>query len=129
MILCECETWSLTVREEYKLRVLREVFGAEREEVAGDWRRLHNEELHDFNCLPDITRAITSSCVRSVGHVACMGKREVYTEFWWGKLKERCYLKNLGITGRIILKCTIKTWYVVDWINLAQNRENGPLFC
>jgi hypothetical protein len=66
----------------------------QREKVAGDWRRLHNEELHDFNCSPNITREITSSCVRWVGHVACMGRRVVYTEFWWGKLKKRCYLKK-----------------------------------
>jgi hypothetical protein len=109
--------------------VLRDVFGAEREEVTGDWRRLHNEELHDFNWSPNITREITSSCVRWVGHVACMGRRKMYTEFWWGKLKERHYLKKQGITDRIILKCTIKSWEGVDWINLAQNSENGSLFC
>jgi hypothetical protein len=66
--------------------------------------------------------------MRWVGHKAYMGRREMDTEFWWGKLKERYHLKNLGITGRIILKCTIKTWEGVDWINLAQNSGNGSLF-
>jgi len=108
--------------------VLREGLGAEMEGVTGDWKRLHNEELHDCNCSPDITRTITFSCMRCVGHAACMGRREMYTEFWWGKLKGRYRLKNLGITGRIILKCTIKTWEGVDWINLAQNSRNGSLF-
>ena len=51
----------------------------------------------------------------------------MYTEFWRGKLKGRYHLKNLGITRRIILKCTIKTWEDVDWINLAQNSGNGSL--
>jgi len=85
-----------------------DVLVVERKEVTGDWRRLHNEKLHDFNCSPNITREITSSCVRWVGHMARMGRREMYTEFWCGKLKERYHLKNLGITWRIILKCTIK---------------------
>jgi hypothetical protein len=48
-----CENWSLTIREEYRLRVLenrvlRRIFGSEREEVASDWRRVHNEKLHDL---------------------------------------------------------------------------------
>jgi len=47
--------------------------------------------------------------VRRVGYVTCIGRIEMYTEFWWGKLKKRYHLKNLGIPGRIILKCTIKT--------------------
>jgi len=106
--------------------VLREGLRAEREEVTGDWRRLHNEELHDFNCSPNITRDITFSCMGCVGHV--WGEVEMYTEFWWGKQKGRYQLINLGITGRIILKCTIKTWEGVDWINLAQNSRNGSLF-
>jgi hypothetical protein len=54
-----CETWSLTLREKHKLRafeyrVLRRIFGPKREEVAGNWRRLHNEELHNSYSSPDI---------------------------------------------------------------------------
>ena len=53
VILCWCETWSLTLREEMKLRlsenmVLRRIFGPRRDEVTGEWRRLHNEELNDL---------------------------------------------------------------------------------
>ena len=52
-----CETWSLTLREERRLRVfenraLRRVFGPERDEVTGEWRKLHNEELNDLYSLP-----------------------------------------------------------------------------
>jgi hypothetical protein len=53
VVLYECETWSLTVREEHRLRVfenrvLRRIFGAERDKVTRDWRKLHNEELHNL---------------------------------------------------------------------------------
>jgi hypothetical protein len=56
-ILCGCETWSLTLREEHRLkvfenRVLRRIFGLYRETVAGDWRRLHNEELQNLYVSP-----------------------------------------------------------------------------
>ena len=56
-----CETWSLTLREERKLRmfenkVLRRIFGSRRDEVTGDWRRLHNEELNDLYSSPIIVR-------------------------------------------------------------------------
>ena len=59
VVLYGCETWSLTLREEHKLkvfenRVLRRVFGPKRDEVTGEWRRLHNEELSDLYTLPSI---------------------------------------------------------------------------
>jgi len=59
MVLCGCETWSLTLREERRLRVfenreLRKVFGPKRVEVTGEWRKLHNEELNALYSLPNI---------------------------------------------------------------------------
>ena len=68
--------WSLTLREERKLRVfesmvLRRIFGPRRDEVTGDWRRLHNEELNDLYSSPVIVRVIKS--MGSAGHVAHMG--------------------------------------------------------
>jgi hypothetical protein len=58
-----CETWSLTSREEHRLRVfenrvLRRIFGPKRDEVIGGWRKLHNEELHNLYCSPSIIRMI-----------------------------------------------------------------------
>jgi hypothetical protein len=58
-----CETWSLTVREEHRLRVfenrvLRRIFGPKRDEVTGGWRKLHNEELHNLYSSPSIIRVI-----------------------------------------------------------------------
>jgi hypothetical protein len=62
-VLCGCESWSLTLREEYRLRVfenkvLRRIFGPKREEVTGEWRRLHNKELYAVYSSPNIIRVI-----------------------------------------------------------------------
>jgi hypothetical protein len=65
MVLYGCETWSLTLRKEHRLRVfenrvMRGIFGPKRDEVTGEWRKLHNEELHDFYSSPSIIRIIKS---------------------------------------------------------------------
>ena len=78
------ETWSLTLREERKLRVfenmvLRRIFGSRRDEVTGEWKRLHNEELNDLYPSPNIVRVIKSRRMRWAEHVARMGEeRGVY---------------------------------------------------
>ena len=64
-VLYGCETWSLTLREERRLsvfenRVLRRIFGPERDEVTGEWRKLHIEELNNLYCSPNIAREIKS---------------------------------------------------------------------
>jgi len=74
-----CETWSLTLREERKLRVLenmdlRRIFGPRREEVTEEWRKFHNEELNNLYSSPNILRVIKSRRMRWAGHVACMGE-------------------------------------------------------
>jgi hypothetical protein len=77
-------TWSLTLREEHKLRVfenrvLRRIFGPKREEVTGEWRKLDIVELHNLYSSPDIIRQIKSRRMRWAGHVARMGEgRNVY---------------------------------------------------
>jgi hypothetical protein len=68
---------SLSLREEnrsrvFGYRVLRRIFGPKREEVAGGWRRLHNEELHNLYTSPNIVRGIESKRMREAGHVARM---------------------------------------------------------
>jgi len=80
VVLYRCETWSLTLREERKLRVfqnkvLRRIFGPRMDELTGDWRRLHNEELNDLYCSPTIVRVIKARRMRWAGHVARMGEK------------------------------------------------------
>jgi hypothetical protein len=77
VVLFGCETWSLTLREEHRLRVfeirvLGRVFGPKRDEVTGEWRRLHNEEFNDLYSSPNIIRVIKSRRIRWAGHVARM---------------------------------------------------------
>jgi hypothetical protein len=79
VVLYGCETWSLTLREKYRLRafenrVLRRIFGPKRDDVTGEWRRLHNDEPHNLYSSPDIIRRM-----RWAWHVACVGEgRKVY---------------------------------------------------
>ena len=58
----------------FENRVLRRVFGPKRDEVTGEWRKLHNEELSDLYSLPNIVRVVKSRRMRWTGHVACMGE-------------------------------------------------------
>jgi hypothetical protein len=84
VVLYECESWSLTLREEHRLRVfenrvLRRIFGPKRDEVTSECRKLHNKELHYLYYSPCIIRIIKSRRMRWVGHVARMGeKRNAY---------------------------------------------------
>jgi len=84
VVLYRCETWSLTLQQERKLRVfenivLRRIFGPWRDEVTGEWMRVHNEELNDLYSSPNIVRVIKSRRMGWAGHVARMGEvRGVY---------------------------------------------------
>jgi hypothetical protein len=104
VVLYGCETWSLTLREERRLRVfenrvLRRIFGPKRDEVTGEWRKLHNEELNGLYYSPNIVRVIKSRRMRWAGHVAWMGMREACTGCWWGNLRERDHWGDPGVDG------------------------------
>jgi hypothetical protein len=80
VVLYGCETWSLTLREEQRLKVfenrlLRRIFGPKRDEATGQWRRLHREELNDLYSSPNSIRVIKSRRMRLAGHVAGMGEK------------------------------------------------------
>jgi hypothetical protein len=87
IVLYGCETWSLSLREEHRLRVfenrvLRRIFGPEREE-DGSWRILHNDEFHSLYSLPNIVRVIKSRRMRRMGRVAHMGEGRSLQGFGW----------------------------------------------
>jgi hypothetical protein len=128
VVLYGYETWSLSLREEHRLRVfenrvLRRIFGPKRKEDRS-WRKLHNDELHSLHSSLNIVRAIKSRRMRWVGHVACMGEgRGVYRVLvgrpegkrpmgrprhrWEGNIK--LDFREMGING-------------ANWIQLAQDR-------
>jgi hypothetical protein len=90
VVLYGCETWSLTLREERRLRVfedrvLMRVFGPKRDEVTGEWRKLHNEEFSDLYSLPNIVQVVKSRRMRWAGHVARMGEGRGVHRVWAGK--------------------------------------------
>jgi hypothetical protein len=113
------DTWSLILREECRLRmlesrVLRRILGPKRDEVTGEWRRLHNKELYALYS-PNIIRVIKSRRLRWAGHVARMG---VLVR----KPEERSQLEDPGVDGRI-LKWIFEKWDGgMDWIKLAHDR-------
>jgi hypothetical protein len=98
VVLYGCETWSLTLREENRLRmfenrVLRRIFGPRRNEVTGEWRKLHNEELHNLYSSPDIIRHVKSRRMWWAGHVAHMGEERKVNKVLVGKPEGR---RSLG---------------------------------
>jgi len=116
------------VREEPRLRVfenrvLRRIFGPRRDDVTGDWRKLHNEELNVLYCLPNIVRVIKSRRIRWPGHVAHMVVGERLIQSFVGKPEGKkplgrlkCRLENIKMNLKEV-GCGI-----MDWIELAQDR-------
>ena len=125
VVLYGCEAWSLTLREERKLRVfenmvLRRIFGPRRDEVTREWRRLHNEEVSDLYA--NIVRVIKSRRMRWAGHVARMGVERGRIESWWGNRRERDHWGDLGVDGWIILGWISRRWDVGTWTGLGWPR-------
>jgi hypothetical protein len=92
--------------------VLRRIFGHDekdmvrwtwKDEVTGGWRKLGNEELHNLYSLPNINMMIKTRRMRRAGHVARMGKLEVYTKFWFEIVKGEDHWEDLSVDGRIIV--------------------------
>jgi len=109
VVLYGCETWSLTLRVERRLkvfenRVLRRIFWPKRGKVTREWRKLHNEELNDLYSSPNIVRVIKSRKIRWVGHMARMGERRDVYRVLVGKPEGKSHLGDPGVDGRIILR-------------------------
>jgi hypothetical protein len=135
VVLYGCKTWSLTLREEYRLRVfenrvLRRIFCQKGDEVLGNWRKLHNEELHNLYSLPDIIRMIKLRRMRWAGHVARMGKKRNPYTILVGKAEGK---RPLGRprhrwVDNIKIDLREKGWDGMGWINLAQDRDQWRAF-
>jgi hypothetical protein len=130
VFLC-VQAWSLTLREEHRMRVFenrvqRKIFGPKRDEVKGEWRKLHNGELHNLHSSVDIIRQTQSRGMGWAGHVARMGEgRNVYRVLVGkpeGKrplVRPRCRWKD-----RIKVYLLEIGWNVVGQIHLAQDRDH-----
>ena len=129
VVLYGCEIWSLTLREKRKLRVfgnmvLRRIFGPRRDEVTGEWRRLHNEELNDFYSSPNIVRVIKSRRMRWAGHVARIGEERWVYRVLVGKpdgKRPQGRPRRRGVDN-IRLDLQEVGCGCMDWIGLAQDR-------
>jgi hypothetical protein len=126
VVLYGCETWSLTLREKHRLRkfenrVLRKISGPKRDEVTGEWRKLHNEELRVFYSSPSIIRIIKSRRMRWAGarigekrnaYILLVGRPEGKRPL--GRPRHR-WVDNIGMDlGEV-------GWGDLDWIGLAQD--------
>jgi hypothetical protein len=99
--------------------VLRKRFEPMRDEITGEWRKVHNKELHNLYSSPDIIRQVKSRRMRWAGHVACMGEERKVYRFWCGTSKERDHLEDRGVDGNGIRMDFRKTGWGVEWIQLA----------
>jgi hypothetical protein len=105
--------------------VLRKVFGPKREEVTGEWRRLHNEELNDLYSLPNIARVVKSRRMRRAGHVARMGEDKVVHRVLVGKPEGKRPLWRQRRTWEDNIKMNFQEvgGGRGDWMQLAQDRD------
>ena len=121
-----CETWSLTLREERRLRVfenrvLREIFGPKRDEVTGEWRKLHNGKLNDLYSSPNIFRVMKSRRMRWAGHVVHVGERRDVYRVLVGKPERKRPLERPRHRWEDNIKMDLQKegCGCIDWIHLG----------
>jgi hypothetical protein len=129
IVLYGCETWSLTLREEHRVRVfdnrvLRRIFGPKRDEVMGEWRKLHNEELRNLYSSPDIIRQVKSRRMRWAVHVARMGEERKVYKVLVGKTERKRPLGRPRLRWEDGIRMDVREIGLVGvhWIRLAQDR-------
>jgi hypothetical protein len=128
MVLYGCETWSVTLREEYRSkvfenRVLRRIFGPKRDKVIGGWRKLHNEELYTLYCSPSIIRIIKSMRMRLAGHMVRMREKKNVYRLLVRKLEGKRPLgrPRCRWMDNIKMDFVERRWGGVGWIGLAED--------
>jgi transcription termination factor 2 len=109
----------------FENRVLRRIFGPKRDEVTGEWRRLHNKELYALYSSPNIIRVIKSRRLRWAGHVARKGERTRAYRALVVKIEGRRPLGRPRRRWKDNVKINLREveWEGVDWIDLAQDRD------
>jgi hypothetical protein len=130
-VLCGFETWSLTLREEHRLRVfenrvLRRIFGPKRDEVTEEWRKLHSGELHNLYSSPDIIRQIKSRRMRWVEHVASVGEGRKLCKVLVGKSEGKKPLGRPRCRWEDVIKMDLRLigWGEGEgWTHLAHGRD------
>jgi hypothetical protein len=122
VVLYGCETWSLTLREECRLRVLR-ILGPKRDEETGRWRKLHNEELHNLYSSPSIIRMIKSMRMRWAGRITWMGENAYRILVGKPDGKRPLGRPRGKWVENIWIDLTETGWYGMDWIDLAQDKD------
>ena len=130
VVLYGCETWSLTLREEHRLRVFenkvfRKIFGAKKAEITGEWRKLHNAELHALYFSPNIIRSLKSRRLRWAGPVAHMEQSRNAYRVLVGKPEGKRPLGSPRHRWEDNIKMDLR---VVgcdpgEWIDLAEDRD------
>jgi hypothetical protein len=123
-----CETWSLTLREEHRLRVFenrvpRRTFGLKRDELTGEWKKLHNEELYILYSSPNIIRQKKSRRMRWAGHVARMGEERKLYKVLVGKPEEKGPLVTPRRRWENGIRMDLReiVWEDVEWVQLDQD--------
>jgi hypothetical protein len=131
VVLYGCETWSLTLREEHRLRVFENrvlrIFGPKREE-DGSWRKLHYDELHDLYSSPNIVRVIKSRRMKWAGHVTRMGEGRGAYRVLIGRPEGRRPLGRPRRRWEDNIKMDLGEIGIdgANWIRLAQDRVQWP---
>ena len=129
-----CETWSLTLREEHRLRVfenkvLKKIFDAKKDEITGEWRKLHNAELHALYSSPNIVRSLKSRRLRWAGHAARKGQSRNAYRVLVGKPEGKRPLERSSRRWEDNIKMDLRRWVVTlgtGW-TLLKIGTNGRL--